>query len=475
MGNALLLQPGAESSTPVTAVSNSICSTSRPDRCNRLPMHLLRRPRRWWHRSISKARSRLSTFRAFFPVRSTTKISETTARSFWHQSPLDRSLGRQQFLMPHHKGENQQPSTQIAPGSIATIRGSALAFKTEAATFTGEDPPFTVAGSSVKVNGQTARIFYAAPNEVVFIVPDALPNGPAEFVVTNDDGFSSKAIANISSAAPGVFTGQGDGRGEAVILNSDTLVPASFDPSSGQLRLSIFATGIRRAGKVSVTVRGRPTIVETVGPAGLSGLDEIHVLVPAELSGAGISTLVVTADGVQKQFDLRGMSGSAPTPTPSPSPSPSPTSTPTPTPTPIQRPVQPRRQRRLRVPLRLPPLLRRRAPLQPQLRRRLRPLLPRPSPSPSPSPGVSTNIVISQVFGGGGNSGAPFRNDFIEIFNSGTAPVDLAGWSVQYASATASTWSVTPLTSVVLLPGQYYLVQESSGGSNGILLPTAGR
>jgi hypothetical protein len=79
--------------------------------------------------------------------------------------------------------------------------------------------------------------------------------------------------------------------------------------------------------------------------------------------------------------------------------------------------------------------------------------------------------VISQIFGGGGNSGAPFRNDFIEIFNAGNSPVNLSGWSVQYASATASTWSVTPLTSMTLAPGQYYLVQEASGGSNGAPLP----
>jgi len=37
--------------------------------------------------------------------------------------------------------------------------------------------------------------------------------------------------------------------------------------------------------------------------------------------------------------------------------------------------------------------------------------------SPSPVRGVCTDLVISQVYGGGGNSGAPFRNDFIEIFN----------------------------------------------------------
>jgi predicted extracellular nuclease len=80
--------------------------------------------------------------------------------------------------------------------------------------------------------------------------------------------------------------------------------------------------------------------------------------------------------------------------------------------------------------------------------------------------------VISQIFGGGGNAGAPLRNDFIEIFNAGNVSVDLRGWSVQYASATASTWSVTSLTAVTLLPGQYYLVQESSGGSNGVTLPS---
>jgi predicted extracellular nuclease len=82
-----------------------------------------------------------------------------------------------------------------------------------------------------------------------------------------------------------------------------------------------------------------------------------------------------------------------------------------------------------------------------------------------------TKLVISQVYGGGGNTGAPVRNDFIEIFNGGESTVNLTGWSVQYATATGITWSVTNLTQVSLGPGQYYLVQESSGGSNGASLP----
>jgi predicted extracellular nuclease len=72
-------------------------------------------------------------------------------------------------------------------------------------------------------------------------------------------------------------------------------------------------------------------------------------------------------------------------------------------------------------------------------------------------------VVISQVYGGGGNSGATYRQDFIEIFNAGATAVDLTGWSVQYASATGTTWAKTNLGSVSLQPGQYYLVQEAAG------------
>lgn len=80
-------------------------------------------------------------------------------------------------------------------------------------------------------------------------------------------------------------------------------------------------------------------------------------------------------------------------------------------------------------------------------------------------------VVISQVYGGGGNSGATLRNDFIELFNPGTAPVSLAGWSVQYASSTGSTWQVTALSGTIQ-PGGYYLVQEAAGTGGTTSLPT---
>jgi predicted extracellular nuclease len=80
-------------------------------------------------------------------------------------------------------------------------------------------------------------------------------------------------------------------------------------------------------------------------------------------------------------------------------------------------------------------------------------------------------LVISQIYGGGGNSGSLFTNDFIEIFNNSPSVADLSSFSVQYASHSATTWHKTDLSDT-LDPYHYYLIQEA-GGSNGTTpLPT---
>ncbi len=227
------------------------------------------------------------------------------------------------------------------------------------------------------------------------MVPDDTVPGPAQIVVSNSEGIISQAEVTISAAAPGIFTVNGDGRGDGIILDADRLTTGPFDPGGGPLRLIIFATGLRRASTASVTINGLPATVETIARASLAGVDQIHVLLPPELRGAGSATLIVEADGVRSNPVSVVIGGSV----------------------------------------------------------------------------EEEKIVISQIFGGGGNSGAPYRNDFIEIFNAGNTPVSLAGWSIQYASATASSWSTTPLNPITLSPGQYYLIQQA-GGNNGAQLPT---
>lgn len=91
--------------------------------------------------------------------------------------------------------------------------------------------------------------------------------------------------------------------------------------------------------------------------------------------------------------------------------------------------------------------------------------------SPPTARGLSSGIVISQVYGGGGNAGAQFKNDFIELFNRGASPVSVTGWSVQYASAAGTTWAVTNITGTIPAGG-YYLVQEAAGAGTQPNLPT---
>ena len=83
----------------------------------------------------------------------------------------------------------------------------------------------------------------------------------------------------------------------------------------------------------------------------------------------------------------------------------------------------------------------------------------------------SSGIVVSQVYGGGGNASATYQNDFIEIFNAGSSAVDVSTWSVQYAAATGTSWQKTNLSGV-LQPGRYLLVAENSNAAVGLPLPT---
>src|SRR5262245_545526 len=87
----------------------------------------------------------------------------------------------------------------------------------------------------------------------------------------------------------------------------------------------------------------------------------------------------------------------------------------------------------------------------------------------------SPDLVISQVYGGGGNSGAPLNADFVELFNRGGAARSLAGLSVQYTSATgtgnlgANAAQLVVLPSISVPPGGSVLVGMTAGATGGAL------
>lgn len=78
--------------------------------------------------------------------------------------------------------------------------------------------------------------------------------------------------------------------------------------------------------------------------------------------------------------------------------------------------------------------------------------------------GPLQDLVISQVYGAGSNSNAKFQYDYVELFNQGTADVELAGKTIQYASA-AGKFSKSknilslPASTAKLAPNHYFLIQ----------------
>ncbi|MFZ7087386.1 ExeM/NucH family extracellular endonuclease [Curtobacterium sp. RRHDQ10] len=83
-----------------------------------------------------------------------------------------------------------------------------------------------------------------------------------------------------------------------------------------------------------------------------------------------------------------------------------------------------------------------------------------------------TGVVIEEAYLKGGSANAPFTNKFVELGNPTSAAVDLAGWSLQYRSATGTgAASVGTLAGSIPAHGTF-LVQLSSNGTNGAALPT---
>jgi predicted extracellular nuclease len=90
--------------------------------------------------------------------------------------------------------------------------------------------------------------------------------------------------------------------------------------------------------------------------------------------------------------------------------------------------------------------------------------------SVGPAQAASTGLVISRVYGAGGNGGATLNSDYIELFNRGSAAVSTTDLSVQYASSAGTSWAVTTLGAHTVPAGGYLLVKES-GGANGAAIP----
>jgi uncharacterized protein (TIGR03437 family) len=213
----------------------------------------------------------------------------------------------------------------VAPNSWAVAFGTQLSQTRETATLTSAGQwPTTLAGISIQVDGQPAELYYVSPSQINFLIPDVTDFGSVNVVISNTNGATFTSTVNLQNTAVGIFTSNSSGSGSGAILNGVTDAGPPFlvvTPQNGgsdlRTRLAVYCTGLRYAGNptqdssitnvaANVTALGRDTAGNqytfTIEYAGGSdpafpGLDQVNIVLPAQLDGAGAVSLVIsTAD-----------------------------------------------------------------------------------------------------------------------------------------------------------------------------------
>src|SRR5436190_17785858 len=85
---------------------------------------------------------------------------------------------------------------------------------------------------------------------------------------------------------------------------------------------------------------------------------------------------------------------------------------------------------------------------------------------------ADSNLRISQIYTRGGEVGAIYQNDFIELYNRGNSIVDINGWTLSITTFEGSSVSTIGLHfissgSIPVVPGTHMLFTFTTGGANG--------
>lgn len=189
----------------------------------------------------------------------------------------------------------------VAPESIATAFGTNLAART------APDAARVFITDSAGVR-RPARVFYASPGQINYVVPAGTEPGEATITVDSNEGLRATGTLRVEPTAPAIFTADGSGRGRPAALVTrvspggarvDTFAtePITFGGMNDTVVLTLFGTGWRRETP-AVIIGGLNPELFYAGPQNeFDGLDQINVRLPRTLAGRGEVTVVVRAGG----------------------------------------------------------------------------------------------------------------------------------------------------------------------------------
>lgn len=218
-------------------------------------------------------------------------------------------------------------TTNVAPGSIATIYGTGVA--TSTAGNTVFPLPNTLGGASIAINGTPAPLYYASPGQLNFQLPVDLAPGPATAIVTAGGVASAPFPFTVLASAPGIYA---PGNRAIAVNFQDGKLNSSSDPAAAGGYIIVYMTGqgavdaavatgqpapsnppASATAPYSATIGGQPATVSFLGlTPGLAGLLQANIQAPNLVTGD--YPLVVTVGGQQSNAATVSVSGAGPPP-----------------------------------------------------------------------------------------------------------------------------------------------------------------
>jgi uncharacterized protein (TIGR03437 family) len=212
-------------------------------------------------------------------------------------------------------------SNPLAPGEIVVLFGTGIGPATlaVAAPQNGFFPTL-LAGTQVTFNGKAAPLVYTSATAVAAIVPYSVYGlTSADVAVIYQGKPSSVSTLPVALSAPGIFTANASGSGQAAALNQDGTLNSAANPASAGSVITLFATGEGQTspagvdGKVAgttnlttpvqgvnVTIGGLPAVLNYAGgaPTLVAGVLQLNVTVPSGFAGSGAVPVVLQIGGV---------------------------------------------------------------------------------------------------------------------------------------------------------------------------------
>ena len=215
-------------------------------------------------------------------------------------------------------------SFPIAPGELIVIFGTGLGPANMTTAPSGAALPTQLGGTVVNINGKPAPILYTSSTLVSAVVPYSVDGlFTANVSVTYQGKTSNVSSLPVYASAPGLFTADGSGAGQATALNSDGTRNSAANPAGVGTIITLYVTGAGQttpagvdgalypAGNnqpspvqpVSVTIGGLPAVVDLVGgvPGMVSGTMRIITEIPTGFAAGSAVPVQVTIGGVKSQ------------------------------------------------------------------------------------------------------------------------------------------------------------------------------